>query len=133
MRIRERIWTLPLDHNPASTLRLSKASIAQASSPGSSVSYDFAEVGLDGVTAYIDYISGNRAVDSDLVALNDNETDINVDYRIKESMLKNIWLRVRSGFVHEATVDTTKDLRVGPVTATLIRRNPPSCVELEET
>jgi hypothetical protein len=77
------------------------------------ISYDFAGLGLDGLSAYSDFISGNRAKDDNHQPLNDkNETDVNIDYRVKEGLLKNFWLRLRGGFVHEDTVGTTKDFRV---------------------
>lgn len=75
--------------------------------------YDFVNLGLDGLSAYVDYIQGNQAVDDDKQPLNDKkEFDVNIDYRIKEGSLSGFWLRLRGGFVDEATVGTTQDYRV---------------------
>ncbi|RIL12074.1 MAG: hypothetical protein DCC75_01110 [Proteobacteria bacterium] len=77
------------------------------------IAYDFAAFGVDGLSAYADYIQGNHAVDDFKQGLNDkDETDVNIDYRIKEGWLSGFWLRLRGGFVHEATVGTTEDYRV---------------------
>ncbi len=77
------------------------------------LSYDFSDIGLDGLTAYTDYIFGHRAVDEAKNSLNDNnELDINVDYHVKEGLLNGFWLRVRNGIVHEATVGIGNDFRV---------------------
>lgn len=77
------------------------------------ISYDFEIAGLDGLSAYSDYIDGNRAVNSSKQNIPDQqETDINIDYRIKEGLLKNFWLRLRGGFVHEDKQGITKDYRV---------------------
>lgn len=75
--------------------------------------YDFVNLGLDGVSAYVDYIQGNQAVDDHKQSLKDkNEIDVNIDYRIKQGPLSGFWLRLRGGFVHESTVGTTQDYRV---------------------
>jgi hypothetical protein len=77
------------------------------------LSYDFAKLGADGLSAYADYIQGNRAVDDALLSLRDkNETDLNIDYRLKDGWLEGFWLRLRGAFVHEETVGTTRDFRV---------------------
>ncbi len=77
------------------------------------ISYDFSGVGIEGLSAYADFIQGNGAVnDSKESLLDKNETDVNIDYRIKEGWLKNFWLRLRGGWVHEETVGTTQDYRV---------------------
>lgn len=76
------------------------------------ISYDFARF-VEGLSGYVDYIKGNRASSDAHEALNDkDETDINFDYRIKEGLLNGFWFRVRSAFVHEDNVGTTKDFRV---------------------
>ncbi len=75
--------------------------------------YDFSEIGVDGLSTYFDYISGNGSVDDDHNYLNDkSETDLNIDYKIAEGLLQNLWLRLRAGFVKEENVGTTEDYRV---------------------
>ncbi len=77
------------------------------------LSYDFIGVGVDGLSAYVDYIQGDGAVSDSKESLPDkSETDFNVDYRIKEGLLKSFWLRFRTGLVHEDSVGTTKDFRI---------------------
>lgn len=44
------------------------------------MAYDFVNLGLDGVSAYVDYISGNWAVDDQGDSLPEkSETDVNID------------------------------------------------------
>lgn len=77
------------------------------------LSYDFAHAGVEGLSAYADYIEGDGAVNDMKENVPDkNELDVNVDYRIKQGALAGLWLRFRSGFVHEDTVGTTKDFRI---------------------
>jgi hypothetical protein len=77
------------------------------------ISYDFVNLGLDGLSFYSDYIAGDGAVDDSGNSLNDKEEkDFNIDYRVKEGLLTNFWLRLRAASIHEDTVGTTEDYRV---------------------
>lgn len=71
------------------------------------LSYDFARIGLMGVTAFANYVHG-ELVD------NQHEDEINAtaDYRIDHGPLKNVWLRLR--YAHNALSNQpeTDDFRV---------------------
>ena len=78
------------------------------------VSYDFSELGIEGLSAFTKYARGYNAESSipGLVreALPDQEEfNITFDYRLKEGPLKNLWLRFRYAFLNQdgpAAVDS---------------------------
>ena len=78
-------------------------------------SYDFGQVGLEGLSFFTSYAEGLNARDGDDgSALSDQrEFDITADYRIREGVLKNLWLRARWSTLDLAGEDrNTDDFRV---------------------
>lgn len=76
------------------------------------VSYDFSSIRLKGLSAYLDYIKGNNAVDNDKQGLPDkSELDVNIDYRPRDGFLSGFWLRIRGGFVDSESAGSATDLR----------------------
>jgi hypothetical protein len=76
-------------------------------------SFDLEQAGFEGVSAYLDYIRGNRAVGADRQALRDKEEiDLNFDYRPSAGELKGFWFRFRNALVREDGGGTTTDLRI---------------------
>ena len=71
------------------------------------LSYDFARIGLAGVTAFANYVHGELPANK-----HEDEIDLTGDYRIDHGPLKNFWLRLR--YAHNTlTVQTrTNDFRV---------------------
>ncbi len=63
-----------------------------------SVSYDFARIGVDGLTVIANFVAG---FDGKLEAgrRDSQEIDVTVDYRIKQGLLESFWLRVRGSFL----------------------------------
>ena len=69
-----------------------------------SVSYDFAGVGVDGLTAIVNFVAG---FDGKLETgrRDSQEIDVTIDYRIKQSFLEGFWLRVRGSFLTDDETD----------------------------
>jgi hypothetical protein len=67
------------------------------------LSYDFTGLGLTGVTAYVLFVHGWGRVDPSTGAPvpNDNEYDVDVQWRPGWRFLKGVWLRTRYGIVHQ--------------------------------
>jgi hypothetical protein len=65
------------------------------------LSYDFGEVGLMGVRGAIEYARGSTPKTGRNASPNQDELDITIDYRPKESFLKGLWFRMRGGFVDQ--------------------------------
>ncbi len=64
-----------------------------------SVSYDFAGIGVDGLTVIANFVAG---FDGKLEAggrRDSQEIDVTVDYRIKQGLLEGFWLRLRGSFL----------------------------------
>jgi hypothetical protein len=77
-----------------------------------SVSYDFSNRGLDGLSAIINFVAG---FDGKLNGIPDDRREFNltVDYRVKEGSLKNFSLRVRGSWLDEDFADSDgTDFRV---------------------
>lgn len=74
---------------------------------GFSLSYDFSEIGLDGLSAFCSYARGD--VLDEVGEGDEEEFNLTVDYRPEFEPLKNLWLRFRYG-VNDATSapDTTE-------------------------
>jgi dolichol-phosphate mannosyltransferase len=70
------------------------------------LSYDFTGLGLTGVTAYVLFVHGWEQVDPSTGAPvpNDNEYDVDVQWRPGWRFLKGVWLRTRYGIVHQYEV-----------------------------
>ena len=65
-----------------------------------SVSYDFSDVGLRGLTGILNFVAG---FDGRLLGVKRDaqELDVTLDYRVKRGLLKGLWLRVRGSWLHE--------------------------------
>jgi hypothetical protein len=65
-----------------------------------SLSYDFAGLGVDGLSAIVNFVA---AFDSRLLGVRRDaqEVDVTLDYRVKRGLLKGLWLRVRGSWLHE--------------------------------
>ena len=68
-----------------------------------SVSYDFAELGLDGLSAIANAVA---AFDGDRAGSEGDaqEIDLTIDYRPEGGRLRNFWLRVRGSWLRESQV-----------------------------
>jgi hypothetical protein len=79
-------------------------------------SYDFSRLGLEGVTAYALFVHGwdrlNPAAKASVP--NENEFDVDVQWRPQWKFLKGLWLRTRYAMVHqyERPNDTINDFRI---------------------
>ena len=74
---------------------------------GVGLSYNFAKIGLTGVTAFASYVYGTLPADSW-----EQEINATVDYRISAGPLKNIWLRLRYARLDPSGQVSTDDFRV---------------------
>ncbi len=79
-------------------------------------SYDFTRLGLEGVTASVLYVHGWGMVDpaTKNSKPNENEFDVDLQWRPKWKFLKGFWLRLRYANIHqyEGPKDTINDYRV---------------------
>jgi hypothetical protein len=78
------------------------------------LSYDLARINLDGFQIATSYTKGNAAIDENTkVALPDeSETDVTIDYRFNDSILKGLWLRLRSASINDPGIGHTQDFRI---------------------
>ncbi len=77
------------------------------------IAYDFARLGLDGLSAFANYAEGYGARDSETRESLPNEREFNVtaDFKPNLGFLDGLWLRLR-GAVVEKGGHTSTDLRV---------------------
>jgi hypothetical protein len=61
------------------------------------LAYDFDQIGLDGFSAYANYVQGNTPDSGPAATPDQNEWNLTVDYKPTPDFLKNLWLRVRIG------------------------------------
>ncbi len=64
------------------------------------LSYDFGEIGLHGLSAFTNYgyaFADHTSITG--VPPRSDEFDITIDYRFKEGLLKNLWIRLRGAWV----------------------------------
>jgi len=66
------------------------------------LSYDFSEVGVDGLSGFFNFAAGfdGREIDSSERFAGQQEFDITMDYRRKHGVLKGLWLRTRASYLH---------------------------------
>jgi hypothetical protein len=66
------------------------------------LSYNFSQIGLDGLSAFVNYARGNGARDDDGVKVPDQyELDMTIDYRFNNGLFAGLWLRARAAFIRE--------------------------------
>ena len=77
-----------------------------------SISYDFSGLGVDGLSAILNFAAGFDA--KRLGGRSDaQEVDVTIDYRPKKGWLRNFWLRVRGSWLHqESAAQDGTDFRV---------------------
>lgn len=77
------------------------------------LSYDFSEIGLNGVSAFGNYTWGFNAVDSETGQdiPNQDELDLTLDYTFEKAWLKGLSLRVRAALIEEEGGRTLEDYR----------------------
>ena len=77
-----------------------------------SVSYDFAGLGVDGLSVIANFVAGfNGKFLGE--RRDEQEVDVTIDYRVKKGLLKGFWLRVRGSWLtEESTSRDGTDLRV---------------------
>ena len=66
---------------------------------GLGLSYDFANLGLEGFSAFSTVVFGDTPDAGRNATPSQNEYDLTVDYRIGEGLLKNLWLRGRVAYI----------------------------------
>ena len=78
------------------------------------LSYDFAELGLKGLSAFGNYVWGFNAVDPDSGddIPNQDELDLTLDYKFKGSWLDGLSIRLRGAFINEEGGNSLQDYRV---------------------
>ena len=64
-------------------------------------SYDFARIGVPGLSCFINYAQGNTPDSGKNISPDQREFDISVDYRFQSGALKGLWLRARAAFVDQ--------------------------------
>jgi hypothetical protein len=69
-----------------------------------SASYDFAGLGVDGLSAIMNFVAGFNGI-SDGVRGDAQEIDVTIDYRVKKGFLNSLWLRVRGSWLNEESAD----------------------------
>jgi hypothetical protein len=69
-----------------------------------SASYDFAGLGVDGLSAIMNFVAGFDGV-SDGVRGDAQEIDVTIDYRVKKGFLNSLWLRVRGSWLNLESAD----------------------------
>ena len=98
----------PFGGPPAfNSIMISDFDAAGENSFGLGVSYDFARLGLKGVTAFANYAHGELPAGQ-----HEDEIDVTTDYRVASGQLKNIWLRLRYGYNSPSNQASTNDFRV---------------------
>jgi hypothetical protein len=65
-----------------------------------SASYDFSRIGVDGLSVIVNFVAGFSGELRDQHRRS-QEVDATIDYRVKEGLLKNFWLRIRGSLLSE--------------------------------
>jgi len=76
------------------------------------LAYDFAQIGLDGFSAFTNYVQGNTPDSGDVATPDQNEWNFTVDYRPTADFLENLWFRVRAGSNELEGERTREEFRV---------------------
>jgi hypothetical protein len=65
-----------------------------------SISYDFANLGIDGLSTIVNFVA---AFDGEVsgVRRNAREVDVTLDYKLKQGWLESFWLRIRGSWLSE--------------------------------
>lgn len=77
-----------------------------------SLSYDFSGLGVDGLSAIVNFAAGfdGKRIGGRRDA---QEVDVTLDYRVKKGWLQSFWLRVRGSWLHEQSAEQNgTDFRV---------------------
>jgi hypothetical protein len=64
-------------------------------------SYDFARIGVPGLSSFVNYARGNTPDRGFNASPDQWELDITVDYRVESGLLQGLWLRARAAFVDQ--------------------------------
>ena len=77
-----------------------------------SASYDFSALGVEGLTAIMNFAAGFDG-EVDDARYKSQEVDVTIDYRIKKGWLDSFWLRVRGSWLNDDSADRNgTDVRV---------------------
>ena len=79
-------------------------------------SYDFARIGVPGLSGFVNYAQGNTPDSGSTASPDQRELDITVDYRFQSGLLAGLWLRARAAFLDQdddlAAAGDVRDYRV---------------------
>jgi hypothetical protein len=78
------------------------------------LSFDSKTMGVDGLSAFVDYARGNTPDAGDAASPDQEEFDFTVDYQLKNGLFDGLWLRVRASFLdqHGPTGRDTDEIRL---------------------
>jgi hypothetical protein len=65
------------------------------------LSYNFEDVGWNGLSAFVNYVHGNTPDSGRNASPDQEELDFTIDLKPPEGLFQGIWLRVRAAFVDE--------------------------------
>jgi hypothetical protein len=69
------------------------------------LSHDFAGIGWKGMSAFVNYASGDTDDRGENASPDQEELDFTIDFKPPEGMLRGLWLRARAAFVDEKGPD----------------------------
>lgn len=73
------------------------------------LSYDFARVGLSGLSGFANYASGHRPDGGNNAGPDEQELDLTLDWRPAVGQLKGAWLRLRAGYLSDEDDGATNE------------------------
>ena len=76
------------------------------------LSYDFAAIGLNGLSAFSNYVRGDTPDSGSAASPDQKELDFTLDYRPGWRLLKGLWIRARAGFVNRHHAGDINDYRI---------------------
>jgi len=65
------------------------------------LSYDFARIGLKGLSGFVNYAQGYTPQLPSGPTPNEQEIDVTLDYRVGSGMFRELWLRARYGYMNQ--------------------------------